>query len=276
MTDLAPEPLATPLRGVRSARAWLVAAVCWFSGTTLSAQPAATVCLDAPIATVGGGLLVDTLTLTVPWTIDDAQVSLDLTHPFVGQLAIELRSPQNTTVRLHDGGGFNGDDITLTYSDAGVENGAVSYTCACLMRPSGIGGIGLLGSLIGENAAGDWELKVQDAFSGNMGTLESWCLHVYASNPLFLRGDPTGDGYLLLNDAVMILLYLFIPGAYIPPCLDAADVDDSGGIDLVDALALLQYLFVSGSPPPAPPFAQGCLLDPTPDTLPPCSPVPGC
>ena len=50
-----------------------------------------------------------------------------------------------------------------------------------------------------------------------------------------------------------------------PPCLDAADVDDSGEIDIGDAVFTFNFLF-GGGPPPAAPYPT-FELDPTEDLL---------
>lgn len=67
-----------------------------------------------------------------------------------------------------------------------------------------------------------------------------------------------------LTDAVLILGWLFLE---LPPpgCLDAADVDDSGTVNLSDAIYLLRWLFASGPNPPFP--SATCGRDPTPDAL---------
>jgi hypothetical protein len=44
---------------------------------------------------------------------------------------------------------------------------------------------------------------------------------------------------------------LFLSGESLT-CLDSADSDDSGELDLTDAIYLLDYLFLGGSPPRAP------------------------
>jgi hypothetical protein len=71
---------------------------------------------------------------------------------------------------------------------------------------------------------------------------------------LFLRGDPTADGFVDLTDALMITNFLFSSGTG-PDCRDAADVDDDGRINLTDALYLLNYLAGVGPAPP-PPFPE--------------------
>ena len=79
--------------------------------------------------------------------------------------------------------------------------------------------------------------------------------------PLLIRGDVDGNGALLLNDAILILGYLFSMGGV--PCLDAADFDDDGQVLVNDAILHLGYLFSQG-PPPLPPFPD-CGADLTPD-----------
>lgn len=71
---------------------------------------------------------------------------------------------------------------------------------------------------------------------------------------------PAGPG---ISDAVFILNFLFI-GGRAPECLKAADVDDTGSIDLTDAVYLLNYLFIGGAAPADP---VDCGEDPTDDEL---------
>jgi hypothetical protein len=81
----------------------------------------------------------------------------------------------------------------------------------------------------------------------------------------FLRGDANEDLLINLGDVISILSYLFASGQA-PDCVDALDINDSGGVNIADAINELSYLF-SGGPPPAPPFPD-VGLDPTPDSLP--------
>ncbi len=78
----------------------------------------------------------------------------------------------------------------------------------------------------------------------------------------FLRGDVTHDGVVGLADPIVLLSHLFIAGAAVPPCLDAADANDNDSLDLEDAIGILDYLFGGGSPPAAPFSSVG--FDPTP------------
>jgi hypothetical protein len=50
-----------------------------------------------------------------------------------------------------------------------------------------------------------------------------------------------------------------------PPCLDAADTNDDGAVDIGDAIAVLSHLFAGAGPLPDP-FGE-CGVDPTVDEL---------
>ncbi len=89
----------------------------------------------------------------------------------------------------------------------------------------------------------------------------------------FRRGavDPRNPAVTIAT-AVYLLQYIFL-GLEAPSCLDAADINDSGTIDIADPISLLTYLF-AGAPAPPVPFTA-CGPDPTPDSLTCESPV-GC
>ena len=84
----------------------------------------------------------------------------------------------------------------------------------------------------------------------------------------FFRGDSNRDQRINVSDGVHILNHLFLKGEE-PGCMDAADADDSGDVNLADAVAVFGYLFSDGPslPPPAFPI---CGADLTDDELPPC------
>ena len=81
---------------------------------------------------------------------------------------------------------------------------------------------------------------------------------------LFLRGDTSLDGELIIGDPVQTLTFLFLGGTALD-CPDAADANDDSLLDLVDAVYTLNFLFVGG-PPPLAPFPEAG-FDSTEDTL---------
>ena len=102
-------------------------------------------------------------------------------------------------------------------------------------------------------------------------TLDDWCLRLFASalpEDDFVRGDTTGDGAVALNDAIVLLSFLFAasPG---PQCQDAADSNDNGALALNDVVLMLSYLFNNGAPT-APPGPLSCGPDVGVDLLPVC------
>jgi len=82
-------------------------------------------------------------------------------------------------------------------------------------------------------------------------------------NPVFQRGDANADGGLDLSDAIGILFFKFMGDTI--SCVDAADVDDNGQVEVTDVIDLLGHLFLGGDPP-AEPFSA-CDIDPTADEL---------
>jgi len=99
-------------------------------------------------------------------------VSIDLTHPWIGDLVVELVSPAGTTVRLHDRSGGSDDDIAGTW-DATLS----------------VDGPGALADFAGEDALGLWTLAVSDRLAGDVGVLDSWTLHLTTPAPPVGVGD---------------------------------------------------------------------------------------
>jgi len=128
-----------------------------------------------------GGLIPDGGTAEFKLTIGrslhltDVNVSVDVTHPYVGDLRLELVSPAGTVVPLFDQQGGDGDDLADTWFDTGATEPVAAGTAPYRgwYRP-----VGDLGELSGEDAAGEWKLRVTDLFAGAAGTLNGWSLCV--------------------------------------------------------------------------------------------------
>ncbi len=139
----------------------------------LEAQTTEEVCStpDAPILDLT--VTDDPIDFASTLYISDLEVGLDLTHTFIGNLEIDLISPIGTSVILHNNGCCGTGGILLTYSDAGVAYGSVSYSCDCLMQPWGE-----LSTFFGELSGGIWTLSVDDQSTSDEGTLDEWCLSI--------------------------------------------------------------------------------------------------
>lgn len=95
--------------------------------------------------------------LTVPQSgrLTQLAVSLDIAHPYIGDLQVSLTSPTGSTVILHNRTGASADNIIKTYTSADTP---------------------ALAGLVGQQAQGDWRLKVADLAARDVGTLRFWRL----------------------------------------------------------------------------------------------------
>ncbi|MCB0584933.1 MAG: proprotein convertase P-domain-containing protein [Phaeodactylibacter sp.] len=84
-------------------------------------------------------------------------VSLDISHPFIGDLEVSLVSPQGREAVLHSRKGGAGNDISATYDSQDVP---------------------ALQALAGQAANGGWALKVRDLAFRDVGVLNAWRLEL--------------------------------------------------------------------------------------------------
>ncbi|MEZ4361050.1 MAG: S8 family serine peptidase [Kofleriaceae bacterium] len=147
------------------------------------------------------------ITVTQPMLLAEVQVEVNITHTWIGDLLVTLRSPEGTTVVLHNRSGGSADNIHQTYVLP------TQYT--------------------GQQAAGDWTLHVDDNFSADVGTLDSWTLHLIGAPtaPTFdLHGSPAAQiisqGDTATYDVTAVPLGAFTGAidlsATAEPALDAA------------------------------------------------------
>lgn len=127
--------------------------------------------------------LTDNLSIPGSFALIDADVTLNVTHTWVGDLAFTVTSPMGTSVTIVDQPGepastfgCSGDDINATLDD---EAGAPVET-ACSAAIPAIGGSftpnNPLSAFDGEDAQGMWTITVVDNAGGDTGTLNEWCV----------------------------------------------------------------------------------------------------
>ncbi len=105
-----------------------------------------------------------TLDVVEDRTIAELDVTVNINHPNVGELIVELTSPQNTTVRLHNNTG-SGSGLTTRYDLEADPDGP-----------------GTMADFEGESTLGSWTLSVQDTIWGVFGQayLNGFTLHATA------------------------------------------------------------------------------------------------
>lgn len=98
----------------------------------------------------------------------EVNVSVNITHTYIGDLIVSIESPQGTEVKLHDSNGGSADNLITTYDTqtAPAEN---------------------LDAFAGENPQGVWTLHVSDNASLDVGTLNGWQLEVVAIDDSVLK-----------------------------------------------------------------------------------------
>jgi len=109
-------------------------------------------------------------------TITDVEVYVDITHGYIGDLVVEVMSPDGVTVRLHNNTGGSGDDIVGWY-DAELA----------------VDGPGSLTDFLGRQSAGKWEIRVADTDAGVSGTLNECCVYIWGATLSTDVAEEVGD-----------------------------------------------------------------------------------
>ncbi len=91
-------------------------------------------------------------------TVQQAKVSIDVTHTYIGDLRVELLSPSGRRAILHSRLGGSQDDLATTFDSS---------------APSSA-----LAPVIGQPAQGDWILRVTDRARRDIGKLNRWSLEL--------------------------------------------------------------------------------------------------
>jgi subtilisin-like proprotein convertase family protein len=147
------------------------------------------------ISATGTPTVTSTLNIPVTGIITDVNVvGLNGTHTWIHDLAISLKSPQNTTVSLFNQICNNEDDFDCNFDDAA--------TPGALPCPPVGGGTYQpatpLSVFNGQQAAGVWTLTVADLANQDGGSLNGWGLEICAN---------TASGVITYYTSTAMVLY---------------------------------------------------------------------
>jgi len=148
---------------------------------------------------VSGPIVTSTFDISGCGTILDTNIGVDISHTWVGDLIVTVRSPNNTAVTIIDrpgvpeppvGEGCQADDIFAVLDDGAAS--PVEDECAAGVPT--INGTFIpnnpLSALNGLSADGTWSLDVSDAVSAfDPGTLNDWSVDVFTDT----CGTPPGE-----------------------------------------------------------------------------------
>ena len=165
-----------------------------------------------------------TSTISVPKQtsqLTDVNVTLSLTHGFLGDLDIFLVSPSGTRIELVTDIVSNGTEMTATTFDdrarSSILDAAVPYTGSFLPE-------GNLLDLNGENPTGAWTLEITDDNGVDFGTLLSWQLEIqtFGLGALTVALNPTGD-----PDEIAAQQFVTIPANQSEVIIPVNAIDDN-------------------------------------------------
>ena len=109
-------------------------------------------------------------------TLEDINVNFELTHTWLADLKVMLTSPEGTTIVLLNQPCDDLDDVNAIFDDKGV-----AQSCSTFLPPALSGVIKpqeKLSAFVGESINGNWTLTVEDMFSGDGGSIDSFGLEL--------------------------------------------------------------------------------------------------
>ncbi|MEL6923608.1 MAG: proprotein convertase P-domain-containing protein [Bacteroidota bacterium] len=124
--------------------------------------------------------LMDTLKVSRKGKIKDITVSVDIDHPFVGDLQVALTTPAGKEIMLHNRQGGRTEGLKEEFSGAIMED------------------------LIGDACHGDWTIQVKDMAVRDGGTLNSWAVEMKCDEKVkkseIIIPDNDADGLLSVQN----------------------------------------------------------------------------
>ena len=124
------------------------------------------VATDLPLPITDNSTTTSYIEINDAYCIGDVDIELDLLHTYIGDLIVEVTSPEGTIVRLHDRSGGSEDDLHRYYDEEGGD------------LPEGPG---MLSDWEGEIVTGTWTMSVSDNAGADQGSLEHWALKIASS-----------------------------------------------------------------------------------------------
>lgn len=157
--------------------------------------------------TVSNGTVSSTVVVSQDYSINAVRVRVNLTHPTLTNLKLELSAPSGQVITLFDGQGFAGDNLVDTVFD---DAGSISVSAGVAPFTGSYQPLSPLSVLAGGSSKGQWTLTVTDKVTGDSGTLNNWTLEVV---PRALQGTELGAlKFDLAGNRVSTTVFDLAPG----------------------------------------------------------------
>jgi len=151
-----------------------------FTTGSVNCSTAASTNVPVTISASGTPTINSTQTVANGSIISDMNVTLNLTHSYIGEVTISVISPAGTEVQLFSNSCGSSNNIIATFDDSGT-------TAICGTTPGITGTVIPLQSLTafnGQTANGLWTMRVKDSGAGDGGALNNWSLTICGVLPL--------------------------------------------------------------------------------------------
>lgn len=180
---------------VRLAESWSTPAATSANDVQLSSR------LATPVAIPDGtSSVTQSQTVTQAIDVERVEVTIDIQHPYIGDLGLLLTSPTGTESWLLWRAGQTGA------SPFGSTQADINFTFDTVLS-------------MGESSVGRWDLTVFDLETGDVGTLRSWTLNLVG------KADSSDDTYVYSDEYAEALANKAERGT----------LSDSGGTDTLNA-----------------------------------------
>jgi subtilisin-like proprotein convertase family protein len=126
----------------------------------------------------------DETTITIPEnvTISDVNISVDITHNWLGDLLITLLSPDGTEFKLIDRDCSSFENLEVTFDDSGTTKTCNSPTTSLILPEES------LAALNGKLSTGQWTIRINDNEAEDTGTLNNWSIQICSTKLTELYG----------------------------------------------------------------------------------------
>jgi subtilisin-like proprotein convertase family protein len=128
-----------------------------------------------------------TINITNDIPITDINISMKISHPYMGDVVVELTSPSGTTVTLISGKCDGDPNLDATFDDDGlaaIECSPTSPAISGTLKP-----VNPLSVFNGESSMGTWTLSLTDIAPTDDGILTSWGIEYCGVEALSLSNE---------------------------------------------------------------------------------------
>ena len=126
------------------------------------------------------------ITINTDVIINDVSLTIDLSHTWMSDVDMYLRSPEGTQITIVEDRCSNRNDMLATFTDDGSPINCTfsSPTISGIVLP-----VDMFSAFNGESSLGDWTLTIADDTTQDGGVLNNWSLDICGTQTLSLEQE---------------------------------------------------------------------------------------